>query len=517
MGKRLSRLAQSVPTLADLFADNPQRVSHMSHTCGGLYVDFSKQKISREILDTLLELAKQANVETWRDRLFAGDKINTSEHRAVLHPALRGSTTNADIQKHVRDMRDRMGVFARRLRGDGHYKAIVHIGIGGSDLGPRLCADALKAHHNAKFDLRFVNNIDGASINDALDGLDPKTTLVIIVSKSFGTQETKINGEAAKAWLGNYAAANILAVTANQEGARDFGVSDDHIFAFWDWVGGRFSVWSAVSLSLVIAYGPDVFDQFLAGAQDMDSHFTSAPLAKNIPVLMAMIGIWNRNFLNYEAQAVVPYARRLRKFPAFLQQLEMESNGKSVMRDGKPAGLTCPVIWGDEGTNGQHAFFQFLHQSDTVAPVDFICTLSDPENRAQHHRILLANCFAQSVALMCGKLLEDVQEELRESGMDAADIATLAPQKTFSGNRPSTTIALERLDARTLGALIALYEHKVFVQSVVWNINAFDQWGVELGKDLAATILDELEGGTPHAHDSSTLALIALAPKATKA
>ncbi|HFB54986.1 MAG TPA: glucose-6-phosphate isomerase [Hellea balneolensis] len=503
--------------MADLFADDPQRVSHMSHACTGLHVDFSKQKISPEILDTLLELAEHAKVETWRDRLFAGENINTTENRAVLHPALRGSTTNMAICKHVDDMSARTRAFADRLRQDRSYKAVVHIGIGGSDIGPRLCADALRAKYNPLFDLRFVNNIDGASINDALHGLDPQTTLVIIVSKSFGTQETKINGKAAKAWLGNHAARNMVAVTANPKAAKDFGIVDDHIFAFWEWVGGRFSVWSAVSLSLQITYGPDVFDQFLAGARDMDTHFTTAAPAQNIPILMAMVGIWNRNFLNCDTQAIVPYARRLRKFPAFLQQLGMESNGKSTTRDGEDAGHTCPIIWGDEGTNAQHAFFQFLHQSHTLVPVDFICTLRDDEHHTAHHRILLANCFAQSEALMRGKSLDEVQHELQDAGMSKDDITKLAQHKTFRGNRPSTTIALKRLDARTLGALIALYEHKTFVQSVVWNINAFDQWGVELGKDLATTILDELQGGDTQDHDSSTLALIALAQKATNA
>jgi len=502
--------------LSALFAADPNRAARFSFTAGGLYADFSKQLITTDIHAQLLALAKACGVEQQRARLFAGEKINTSEDRAVLHPALRGTGGTPAIKKQVTDMRAKTAEFANKIRENGHYKAIVHIGIGGSDLGPRLCADALAASSQPALDLRFAENVDAASINDALAGLNPKTTLVISVSKSFTTQETRMNTEAARSWLGKYAGENIVAVTANKLGAVEFGINSENIFEFWDWVGGRFSLWSAVGLSLQITYGPDVFDELLAGAAEMDTHFKAAPLENNLPIMLAMIGIWNRNIIGYANQAVVPYARRLRKLPAFLQQLEMESNGKSITKGGEQSGMTCPVIWGDEGSNSQHAFFQFLHQGFNGAPVDFLAVLQDGENRPEHTRALLANCFAQSEALMTGKSESVVRTELEAQGLSGADIDKLAPQKTFSGNRPSTTIVMQKLDARALGNLISLYEHKVFVQSVIWNINAFDQWGVQLGKVLAGTILDDLSAETPSNHDSSTAALIALARKAAK-
>ena len=514
--KRLEEQAKDLPRLADLFADSPNRAARFSYDVGGVYADFSKQKIDANIFKNLLELAQACGLEDWRQKFFAGDPINTSENRAVLHPALRGIGGSAQVQKQIKDMRARTRGFAEKLRGDKKIKAIVHIGIGGSDLGPRLCADALAASAKPEFELRFAENVDGASINDALSGLDPKSTLVISVSKSFTTQETRMNTEAARSWLGEYAGANMVAVTANKKGAVEFGLKPAQIFEFWDWVGGRFSLWSAVSLSLQITYGPDVFDELLAGAAEMDTHFKDAPLENNLPVMLALTGIWNRNFIGYANQAVVSYARRLRKLSKFLQQLEMESNGKSAQRDGGDAVATCPVVWGDEGSNSQHAFFQFLHQSRNGSPVDFIAVLENGENRPSHTRALLANCFAQSEALMVGKSESAVRAELKTKGLSADEIDKLAPQKTFSGERPSTTILLERLDARALGNLIALYEHKVFVQSIIWNINAFDQWGVELGKVLATNILSEMEGGADGSHDSSTQALIALARKATK-
>jgi glucose-6-phosphate isomerase len=483
---------------------------------GSLFADFSKQRIDADIQKALLELAVEAGVETWRTKLFAGKPINTTENRAVLHPALRGVGGSDEVQKQIRDMRAHMREFAEKIRIEKRFKTIVHIGIGGSDLGPRLCADALAACHNAALELRFAENVDGASINDALAGLDPQTTLVIAVSKTFTTQETLMNAMAAREWLrsgvGDRAGSHMIAVSANRKGAEDFGIAPDQIFDFWDWVGGRYSLWSAVGLSLQIAYGPDVFDELLAGAAEMDEHFRDASMENNLPVMMALTSIWNRNFLDYPSQAIISYARRLRKFPAFLQQLEMESNGKSVTRDGQEAPATCPIVWGDEGTNGQHAFFQLLHQGTQGAPVDFIGVLEDAENRPDHHQALLANLFAQSEALMVGKDAKTVRAELEANGLSEAEIRKLAPHKKFPGNRPSTTIMLDRLDARALGNLIALYEHKVFVASVIWNINAFDQWGVELGKVLATTILAELgdDGALDH-HDASTAHLIGLA------
>jgi len=373
-------------------------------------------------------------------------------------------------------MRKRMSAFAAKIRDEGKFKAVVHIGIGGSDLGPRLVADAFATSGAPKLELRFAENVDGASINDALDGLSPETTLVVVVSKSFTTQETRMNAQSARQWLQaslkDKAGAHFIAVTANRSGAEDFDIPSDQIFDFWDWVGGRYSVWSAVGLSLQIAYGPNV--------------------------------------LGYDSLAVIPYARRLRKLSAFLQQLEMESNGKEAARDGSDAGVTCPIIWGDEGTNGQHAFFQWLHQGPKGAPVDFVGVLKDHEARPDHHRALMANCFAQSEALMLGKSEAIVRSELDAAGWDAARIDTIAPQKVFNGNRPSSTLTLTELTPFAAGHLIALYEHKVFVQGVMWGLNSFDQWGVELGKVLAKTILTELESGEAGDHDPSTAALMGL-------
>ena len=504
--QKLENLATKSVGIADLFKTEPNRLERFVMREGPLRADFSKQAMSENALDALLGFAAQCHLEEWRAKLFAGEKVNTSEDRAVLHMALRGVGGSKAQQKQVKDMRKTLAKFADKIRSEGKFKHIIHIGIGGSDLGPRLVADAFEAAAEQSLTLRFAENVDGASVNDATAGLKPKDTLAIVVSKSFGTQETKMNGEAVRAWLGKFAGTNMIAVTANRAGAEDFGIAADKIFDFWDWVGGRYSVWSAVGLSLQIAYGPKVFDEFLKGAAKMDTHFRDQPLQENLPVMMALTGIWNRNVLGFTSQAIIPYARRIRKFSAFLQQLEMESNGKRITRGGQDAGLTCPIIWGDEGTNGQHAFFQWLHQGTPGAPVDFIAVLKDHEARPAHHKALLANCFAQSEALMLGKPEYKVREEMEER----PDIDAIAPQKTFPGNRPSTTITLDELSPFALGNLIALYEHKVFVQGVIWDVNSFDQWGVQLGKVLASTILEEMEKGTTGDHDPSTSALMGL-------
>lgn len=498
--------------IPSLFDSEPNRLSRFVLSEGPLRADFSKQAIDGAALDALLDLAAKCDLEEWRAKLFAGEKVNTSEDRAVLHMALRGVGGTPENQKEVAEMRLRMAEYADGIRADGKFKNIVHIGIGGSDLGPRLVADAFEASAEQSLTLRFAENVDGASVNDAIKGLEPAETLAVVVSKSFGTQETKMNGESVRDWLGDYGGSNMIAVTANRDRAVDFGIDPENIFDFWDWVGGRYSVWSAVGLSLQIAYGPDVFSDFLDGAKAMDLHFRDQPLQENLPVMMALTGIWNRNGLGYGSQAVIPYSRRLRKFSAFLQQLEMESNGKSATRDGEASTLTCPVIWGDEGTNGQHAFFQWLHQGPSEgryggAPVDFVAVLKDHESRPDHHQALLANCFAQSEALMLGKS----ESVVREENAGRPDIDALAPQKTFPGNRPSTTITLDELSPEALGHLIALYEQKTFVQGIIWNVNSFDQWGVELGKVLATTILDEMESGDAGSHDPSTTALMGLA------
>jgi len=498
--------------IATLFDAEPDRLSRFVMTEGPLRADFSKQALDKKGLAALLDLAAKCDLEEWRAKLFSGERVNTSEDRAVLHMALRGVGGTKENQAEVAQMRAHMAAYANAIRAEGKFKNIVHIGIGGSDLGPRLVADAFEAAAEQKLTLRFAENVDGASVNDAIKGLNPAETLAVVVSKSFGTQETKMNGESVRGWLGEHGGTNMIAVTANRDRAIDFGIAAENIFDFWDWVGGRYSVWSAVGLSLQIAYGPDVFAEFLDGAKAMDLHFRDQPLQENLPVMMALTGVWNRNGLGYGSQAVIPYSRRLRKFSAFLQQLEMESNGKSATRQGEATTLTCPVIWGDEGTNGQHAFFQWLHQGPSEgryggAPVDFVAVLKDHEDRPDHHAALLANCFAQSEALMLGK----DEATVRKENADRSDIDALAPQKTFPGNRPSTTITLTELSAHALGHLIALYEHKTFVQGVIWNVNSFDQWGVELGKILATTILNEMSTGAAGDHDPSTTALMKLA------
>jgi len=507
----ITREADRDISIADLFNTEPDRLSRFVMREGPLRADFSKQALDTQALDALLDLAAKCELEEWRAKLFAGDRVNTSEDRAVLHMALRGVGGTKENKAEVAAMRQRMADYAKSIRAEGKFKNIVHIGIGGSDLGPRLVADGFEAAAEQSLTLRFAENVDGASVNDAIKGLNPAETLAVVVSKSFGTQETKMNGESVRHWLGEYGGSNMIAVTANRDRAAAFGIAPDNIFDFWDWVGGRYSVWSAVGLSLQIAYGPDVFSDFLDGARAMDLHFRDQPLQENLPVMMALTGVWNRNGLGYGSQAVIPYSRRLRKFSAFLQQLEMESNGKSAQRNGAASTLSCPVIWGDEGTNGQHAFFQWLHQGPSAgryggAPVDFVAVLKDHENRPAHHAALLANCFAQSEALMLGKTEAAVRAELGNH----PNVDALAPQKTFPGNRPSTTLTLDALTPNALGHLIALYEHKVFVQGVIWNVNSFDQWGVELGKVLATTILDEMSDGSAGDHDASTTALMQL-------
>ena len=510
----LSAHADRDINITSLFEAEPDRLSRFVMREGPLRADFSKQALDKDALDALLDLAAKCDLEEWRAKLFSGERVNTSEDRAVLHMALRGVGGTIDNQTEVAQMRAHMAEYADSIRANGKFKNIVHIGIGGSDLGPRLVADAFEAAAEQSLTLRFAENVDGASVNDAIKGLNPAETLAVVVSKSFGTQETKMNGESVRDWLGEYGGTNMIAVTANRDRAVDFGIAAENIFDFWDWVGGRYSVWSAVGLSLQIAYGPDVFVDFLDGAKAMDLHFRDQPLQENLPVMMALVGIWNRNGLGYGSQAVIPYSRRLRKFSAFLQQLEMESNGKSATRQGEATTFTCPVIWGDEGTNGQHAFFQWLHQGPSAgryggAPVDFVAVLKDHEGRPDHHAALLANCFAQSEALMLGK----DEASVRKENSDRADLDALAPQKTFPGNRPSTTLTLDELSANALGHLIALYEHKTFVQGIIWNVNSFDQWGVELGKVLATTILDEMSEGAAGDHDPSTTALMKLANK----
>ncbi len=494
--------------IVEMFDAEPDRLSRLTVEACGLTLDLSKQAWTAEGLDACLALAEAAWVQDARTAMFAGAAVNTSEDRAVLHTALRApagasfAAKGEPVSAAVEEGRARMKALADAVRSGATrgatglpFRSIVHIGIGGSDLGPRLVWEALRPLE-PQIQLRFAANVDPAEIAAALAGLDPATTLVVIVSKTFTTQETLANAEAARAWLqaalGKGADGHLVAVSAAPDKAVAFGVAADRVFAFWDWVGGRFSIWSAVGLSCAIGLGWDRFQGFLDGAAAMDAHFTSAPLARNAPVLMALAQIWNRNGLARGVRAVVPYARRLTLLPAFLQQLEMESNGKRVGAEGAVMHrATAPVVFGDAGTNGQHAFFQLLHQGTDIIPVDFVAVAKADEGPLELQAKLLANVLAQAEALVIGRQGPDV-----------------TPERTFPGDRPSSLIVMDRLTPETLGALLALYEHKTFVEGVIWGINSFDQWGVELGKVLAGRILGELEGGATLPHDPSTKAWV---------
>ena len=509
--------------IVDQFTADPARLDRMSVEAAGLYVDLSKQSWTRAAFDACLDLARACDVEGRRDALFAGEAVNLTEGRAVLHPALRAApgadfkALGEPVSAEVDAVRAEMKTYADAVRSGAEtgaagkrFQAIVHVGIGGSDLGPRLVWDALRPLDPA-IDLRFVANIDPRDMAEALTGLDPETTLVVVVSKTFTTQETLANAEAAKAWLAAALPADGLArhfigVTAAPDKARAFGCG--RTFAFRDWVGGRYSLWSAVSLSCAIALGWEAFEQMLAGAAAMDDHFVAAPLERNAPVLMALAQVFNVDGLDRRARTVAPYAHALRRLPSFLQQLEMESNGKRVHRDGSPVTRqTCPVVFGEPGTNGQHAFFQQIHQGPQVVPAEFVIVARTLEDAPEAP--LWSNALAQAQALMLGKSAEAAETEGLAQGLAAEEAKRLSTHRTFTGNRPSTAIVMERLTPRTLGALIALYEHKTFVEGVIWDINSFDQWGVELGKVLAKAILRDVHDGGPSADlDPSTAALM---------
>ena len=511
--------------IASLFDAEPDRLARLSLEAAGLRLDLSKQPWSLADLDAALALAKAADVEGARARLFAGETMNASEGRAALHMALRapkGATFKAQgepVSAEVEQVRARMAAFATAVRSGARkgasgrpFRKIVHIGIGGSDFGPRLVWEALRPLES-DIEVRFAANVDPAEMAHAVAGLDPAETLVVIVSKTFTTQETMTNAAAARAWLqatlGEGANRHLVAVSTALDQTRAFGVPDDQVFGFWDWVGGRYSVWSAVGLSCCIGLGPHVFDALLAGAAAMDEHFRTAPLAANAPAMLALSHVFNRNGLGRPVRSVVPYAQRLHLLATFLQQLEMESNGKRVTADGAPAPHgTAAAVFGDAGTNVQHAYFQMIHQGTDVIPLDIIAVREPTDGDSTAQAILLANAIAQAEALMVGRSEADVRAELAAKGMSPADVDRFAPQRTFPGDRPSAFILLERLDAASLGALLALYEHKTLVEGILWGINSFDQWGVELGKALATRVLGELRGGPAGTHDPSTAALI---------
>lgn len=511
------------------FATDAKRFSRFSASDGDLLLDWSKCAVDQKTMDLLVKIAKAADVEGRRAAMFSGQHINLTEDRAVLHTALRnldgkGLTLDGqDVQADVNAVLDAMSAFADEVR-SGKAKGatgkaitdIVNIGIGGSDLGPAMATLALAPYHDGPR-AHYVSNIDGAHIHDTLKGLNAETTLFIIASKTFTTVETMTNAETARRWIEkalgpNAVGKHFAAVSTALDLVAKFGIASERVFGFWDWVGGRYSVWGAIGLPVMIAVGPRNFRAMLAGAHEMDEHFRTAPLAKNLPALLGLVGWWHRVVCSYPARAVIPYDQRLSRLPAYLQQLDMESNGKSVTLEGGPVPTpTGPLVWGEPGTNGQHAFFQLLHQGTDIIPVEFLAAANGHEPDLQHHHdLLLANCLAQSEALMKGRTLEEARTQMLAKGMNPEQVEKIAPHRVFSGNRPSLTILYQSLDPRTLGRLIALYEHRVFVEGVLYDINSFDQWGVELGKELATQLLPVVEGKQDAAgRDASTAGLVA--------
>ncbi|WP_432380043.1 glucose-6-phosphate isomerase [Duganella sp. P38] len=521
--------------LRQLFASDAQRFPKLTVDAAGLFLDYSKNRLDATTVGLLLDLARERGVERQRDAMLSGEKINLTEQRAVLHTALRmprgkkllvdGQDVNADVHAvldHVKEFTDRVRNGQWLGYSGKQITDIVNIGIGGSDLGPKMAVLALRSYAHPRLKTHFVSNVDGHDMDAALAQVNPETTLFIIASKTFTTAETMLNAGTARTWfLQNGGtqeglAKHFVAVSTNTTAVAEFGIDTANMFPFWDWVGGRYSVWSAIGLSVALAVGFGFFNDFLAGAHAMDEHFREAPLEQNMPVLLAMVGFWNRQFLNAGSLSIAPYHQDLSRFPAYLQQLDMESNGKRVTRGGGEVDtVTCPVVWGECGTNAQHAYFQLLHQGTDVTPIDFIAALRATHDLAGHHDALLANCFAQSEAFMTGKTADEVRADLAGQNLSAEQVEALVPHKTFPGNRPSNTILMDQLTPGALGALIALYEHKTFVQGVIWDVNSFDQWGVELGKVLAKNIQAELTGEVkPERHDSSTNGLIFMAKAA---
>ena len=516
--------------MRQMFQDDPERAGKFSLQFDDLFFDFSKNRINAETILLLVALAEQAGLPTYIEQMFTGVKINSTEQRAALHTALRNRSAQAvvvdgkDVMPDIRRVLGLMRRFSDAVRNGQHVghtgkviRDIVNIGIGGSDLGPLMVCEALKSYASPQLNVHFVSNIDSAHLSETLKKLDAQTTLFIVSSKTFTTQETLTNARSARAWLieqlgdEQSVATHFAAVSTNLEATSKFGINPENVFEFWDWVGGRYSLWSAIGLPIALYVGMDKFEELLDGAHAMDNHFRSAPLDKNIPVLMGLLGIWYGNFFGVGSNAVFPYCQYLHRFPAYLQQLDMESNGKGTDREGNAVDYDTGItVWGEPGTNGQHAFYQLIHQGTRMIPADFLAPLHSQAPLSEHHAILLANCFAQTEALMVGKTSAEARIELVAQGMQGVALEALLPHKVFAGNKPTNTLLFDKLDAHTLGKLIALYEHKVFVQSVVWNINPFDQWGVELGKQLAGKILPELLNNTPAVtpHDASTSGLI---------
>ena len=515
--------------MRDLFASEENRFERFSAEACGILLDYSKNRITEQTMSLLTDLAAARGVEDWRDRMFAGGAINTTEQRAVLHTALRNRSgepilvNGTNVMPGVQAVLAQMRRFTDIVR-NGVWRGysgkpitdIVNIGIGGSDLGPLMATEALRPYTMRELRMHFVSNIDATHIAEVLRVAPPETTLFIVASKTFTTQETLTNAHTARDWLLQAAgdtqavARHFVALSTNREAVTAFGIDPDNMFEFWDWVGGRYSLWSAIGLPIALSVGMDRFEELLAGAHAMDRHFASAPLAENLPVILALLGIWYSNFYGAETCALLPYEQYLHRFPAYLQQADMESNGKRVTRDGTLTDWTTgPVVWGEPGTNGQHAFYQLIHQGTRLIPLDLIVAAQPQNPLGQHHPILLANFLAQGEALMRGKNAAEARAELEAQGLPPDRIEALLPHKQFPGNRPSNSLVYDKLTPTTLGSLIALYEHKIFVQGIIWNINSFDQWGVELGKQLARTLEAEIDTDTTVTeHDDSTRGLL---------
>ncbi len=513
-----------------LFDEDPMRFERFSLEVGELFLDYSKNRVTTETMRLLVALAEQQGVAAWRDRMFAGEKINGTENRAVLHTALRNRSNRPvlvdgkDVMPEVNGVLAKMRRFTDAVRSGAwtgwtgkRITDVVNIGIGGSDLGPVMACEALKPYWQAGLRPHFVSNVDGTHIAETVKGLDPETTLFIVASKTFTTQETLMNAHSARSWLVERAkderavAKHFVAVSTATEEVKKFGIDPANMFEFWDWVGGRYSLWSAIGLSIACAIGMDSFEEMLAGGHAMDEHFRTAPLERNAPVILGLLGVWYMELFGAQTQALLPYDQYMHRFPAYFQQGDMESNGKRVDREGKPVEgyTTGPVVWGEPGTNGQHAFYQLIHQGTRLVPADFIAPIESHNKLGDHHLVLLANFFAQTEALMKGKTEGEARAELEAQKLPPERVAELAPHKTFPGNRPTNSILVQRITPQTLGMLVALYEHKIFTQGIIWNIYSFDQWGVELGKQLAKRIEPELRAaGDVATHDASTNGLI---------
>jgi len=515
--------------IRELFTEDAERFGKLSLRFDDILFDFSKNRITEETIDLLTALAEQARLGEWIEKMFSGDKINFTENRAVLHTALRNLSDNPvitdgkDVMPAVRRELDKMRELTHKVR-EGVWTGytgkpvtdVINIGIGGSDLGPVMVSEALRPYWKKDMRAHFVSNVDGTHITETLNRVNPETTLFCVASKTFTTQETIANARSAKEWLvgalGTEACVSrhFVALSTNAKAVADFGIDTNNMFEFWDWVGGRYSLCSVIGLPVALVIGMENFEELLAGANDIDKHFRETPFRRNIPVIMGLLGIWYGNFFGAASHAILPYDQYMHRFAAYFQQADMESNGKSVDRDGRNVDYaTGPIIWGEPGTNGQHAFYQLIHQGTRLVPADFLAPALSHNPVGSHHRMLLANFFAQTEALMKGKSKAEARLELERSGMDEKSIQRLLPHKVFEGNRPTNSLLFRKLTPRTLGRLLALYEHKIFVQGIIWNVNSFDQWGVELGKQLAQAILPELDGdGKTGSHDGSTNGLI---------